>query len=146
MVLNLDKTAQDALADRFIEYNLYHFRNIDKSYKLNTVDMYAIHAIDHYKKFSDMYMRPRLNLVERQIVNEISIRIANYWDLLKDAFDRDPEYKQALAKAYMWCKELNKYTQSGPRGPHDLTKVFLACESFMLAMDDYYSVEHFKID
>ena len=141
MDLNLDKTMQDLLANRFIEYNLYHFQTIDKTYGLQIVDQFALHSIDQYKRFGDNVMRPRLNVAERQIVNEIAFRIARHWHLFKKIFDNDKEYQQALGKAYMWCKELKKYTQYGPRSPHDLTKVFLACESFMLAMDDYYAVE-----
>lgn len=145
MDLNLDETMKDILANRFIEYNLYNFEVIDKTYGLQIVDQFAIHSIDQYKKFGDNVMRPRLTVVERQLVNEIAFRIANHWDLFKMIFDDDKEYQQAIGKAHMWCKELKKYTQNGPKNYHDLTKVFLACESFMLAMDDYYSVEHFKI-
>ncbi len=145
MDLNLDEAMKDSLAGRFIEYNLYNFEVIDKTYGLRIVDQFAIHSIDQYKKFGDNVMRPRLTLAEKQIVNEIAIRIANHWDLFKMIFDDDKEYQQAIGKSYMWCKELKKYTQHGPKNYHDLTKVFLACESFMLAMDDYYSVEHFKI-
>ena len=145
MDLNLDENMKDILANRFIEYNLYNFKTIDKTYGLRVVDQFAIHSIDQYKKFGDNVMRPRLTLIERYLVNEIAIRIANHWYLFKLIFDDDKEYQQALGKAHVWCQELRKYTQNGPRSPHDLTKVFLACESFMLAMDDYYSVEHFKI-
>ncbi len=141
MDLNLDKNLQDSLADKFIEYNLYNFRTINKTYGLKIVDQYALHAIDQYKRFGDNVMRPKLTVMERQIVSEISYRIAKHWDLFKMIFDDDKEYQQALAKAYVWCKELKKHTQHGPQNYHDLTKVFLACESFMLAMDDYYSVE-----
>lgn len=146
MVLNLGKTIQDELADRFIEYNICHFQTIDKSYGLQTVDQYAIHAIDQYKKFSDSVMRPRLRPAQRQIVNEISYRIANHWYLFKLIFDDDKEYQQAIGKAPLWCNAFKQLTEfNGPKNHHDLTKVFLACESFMLAMDDYYAVEHFKI-
>jgi hypothetical protein len=136
---------KDILANRFIEYNLYNFKVIDKTYGLRIVDQFAIHSIDQYKRFGDNVMRPKLTVVERQLVNEIAFRIANHWDLFKMIFDDDKEYQQAIGKAYMWCKELRKHTANGPKNYHDLTKVFLACESFMLAMDDYYSVEHFKI-
>jgi len=46
MDLNLDKNLQDSLADKFIEYNLYNFRTINKTYGLKIVDQYALHAID----------------------------------------------------------------------------------------------------
>lgn len=141
MVLNLDKELEDKLVSRFIDFNLYHFQKTNKSYHMKTIDTYALHAIDQYKKFGDMYVRPRLTIPERQIIHEISCRIAKHWDLFKMIFEDDKEYQEALGKAWVWCQELKKYTENGPKGPHDLAKVFLACESFMLACDDYYAVD-----
>ncbi len=140
MLLNLDKKFIDDLTDKYIEFNLYQFETINKKYNMMTVDYYAMHAIHYFKTHGDMYVRPRLNLVERQAIFEISLRIAKNWDVMKMVFDDDKEYKQAIGKAPEWCKVLRKESIRAPRNYHDLTKVFWACESFMLACDDYYSV------
>ncbi|MFZ9876131.1 MAG: hypothetical protein ACO3EY_03630 [Candidatus Nanopelagicales bacterium] len=106
---------------------------------MQTVDEYALHAIHFFKTQADRWVRPRLNLVERQVLAEISYRIAQHWTLMKMIFDDDEEYQYAIGKAYEWCKVLRQRSGRAPKNPHDLTKAFLACESFMLACDDYYS-------
>lgn len=140
MVLNLAKEVLEDLTDKYLDHNLFNYQIVNRNYSTETIDHYAMHAIDQFKRFGYATIRPRLTLPQRQALTKIQNRIEVHWPVMKMVFQDDPEYKYAIGKAHEWCKVLRKESQHAPRNYHDLTKAFWACESFMLACDDYYAV------